>query len=674
MAQVTEVDESRKQMKRFIAVAVLFGSLNIVACNAQEPATSKAQHQAETTGSANAHEQGPANHLAGETSPYLLAHAHNPVDWYPWDEEALEKAKKENKPIFLSIGYSSCHWCHVMERESFVDKEIAAFLNEHFICIKVDREERPDIDHVYMTSLYMYNQLAGNGGGGGWPLSMFLTPEGLPFFGGTYFPARDGDRGGSSGFLSIIRNIENIWQAKPDQIRADAKVVTEYAQRELSGGDANTQVPLSADWINLALRELPKSFDALYGGFTILTSPERPKFPEPARLFFLIDVLQQDPNNAEAMKMLTVTLDRMAMGGIWDHVGGGFHRYSVDRYWRIPHFEKMLYDNGQLATVYAEAYKLTGRADYRRVAEKICGFVLSELLAEEGAFYSALDADSEGEEGKFYVWTRAEIQNVLGEEYTTFANAYGIQAAPNFEGEFYAPQYAKPFPEMARLLNVEPDAMEAALVPLRAKLLAERAKRERPLTDTKILTSWNGLMIRGLADAGRILDRPDFLEAARNAASFILDSMTSDEQRLFRTYAGGKAKLNAYLNDYAFFINGLLALHQATDEPHWLEEAKKLQAIQDQFYWDDAAGGYFFTSSDHEALLARAKDISDGAEPSGISVSAENLAWLARLSEGEQQMAYRDRAQKTLSSLSAVLQRSPTIAPRILIPLRAVTN
>ena len=612
------------------------------------------------------------NKLAGETSPYLLMHAHNPVNWYPWGEEALEKAKKENKVIFLSIGYSSCHWCHVMERESFVDAEIAAYMNEHYVCIKIDREERPDIDSIYMTSLHVYNQLSGSGRGGGWPLSMFLTPDGKPFFGGTYFPARDGDRGATTGFFTILKKVSEFWKASPAQIIKDADTITNVTKQELAGALPSANATIDAGWVTSGLRQMKTRFDEEYGGFTDLLSPERPKFPEPSNLMFLIDELNKHPDNADAKNMLVGTLDKMAMGGIWDHLGGGFHRYSVDRYWRIPHFEKMLYDNGQLATVYAEAYQLTGREDYRQIVVKLCDFVLAEMTSAEGGFYSALDADSEDEEGKFYRWTRAEIKALLtDDEYALFAKTYGIDAKPNFEGEFYAPQFAKPFPQVAKSQETKPEDLEAALVPIRTKLMTARGKRARPLTDTKILTSWNGLMIRGLADAGRILKEKKYVDAAEKAADFILSKMSDKEGKLFRTYGQGEAKLNAYLDDYAFMIDGLIALHIATGDKKWLEQADRLQQLQNKLFTDEKNGGFFFTSNDHEELLARGKDPVDGAEPSGNSVSAQNLVYLAKALDNPD---YRDRAKLTVLSASALIARAPTAAPRLLIAVRELTQ
>ena len=660
-------------------IACLVCLLSFTGCaQSTEPAEDKTQTTHEKEGHAHSKRKTP-NKLGGETSPYLLTHAYNPVDWYPWNEESLAKAKKENKPIFLSIGYSSCHWCHVMERESFMDEEIAKYMNEHFVCIKVDREERPDIDNIYMTSLHAFNRLTGSGGGGGWPLSMFMTPEGLPFFGGTYFPARDGDRGeNSTGFFTLLKGVENAWNNKNEQIRKDAEVVTRHTRQELEGVAISKTVTLDSGWTDLLTEQLQKSFDTNYGGFTNMRSPNRPKFPEPSNLFFLIDRIQNHSAETtdESRKMLTKTLDYMARGGIWDHVGGGFHRYSVDRFWHIPHYEKMLYDNGQLATTYAEAYALTKREDYREVVNGICQFVITEMTAPEKAYYSALDADSEGEEGKFYVWTREEIKEALDEtEYKLFADAYQIDETPNFEGKFYSPQYADSLLATAKRMEMEPRELDAALVPLRAKLKKIRSKRERPLTDTKILTSWNGMMIRGMADAGRILEKDTYLSSAKSAADFILNNMVAEDGRLYRTYAEGKAKLNAYLNDYAFMIDGLIALHRATSEQKWLDAALELQAQQDRLFWDEKNGGYFFTSVDHEILLARSKIVSDGAQPAGSSVSAVNLIQLSKLTQDSKlQAEFKSKSIGTVKSISGILVHSPRVAPRMMIAVRQLTE
>ena len=607
------------------------------------------------------------NRLAKETSPYLLLHAHNPVDWFPWGEEALQKAKLENKPIFLSIGYSSCHWCHVMERESFVDLEIAKLLNDHFVCVKVDREERPDIDAIYMNALQIYNQVTGNGRGGGWPLSMFLTPDCKPFFGGTYFPARDGDRGAGTGFLTLVKRVQEFWSQQPDRIRTDAETLTKLIKTELDRRQVALE-PLNTKLLVQVLDALEEQYDPQHGGFGYaVAQPQRPKFPEPSNLLFLIDRLRDERTPAadreRARTMLLGSLDGMARGGIRDHLGGGFHRYSVDRFWHIPHFEKMLYDNGQLATVYTEAYRLTERADYRRVVEELLAFVTREMTDTGGAFYSALDADSEDEEGRYYRWEKAEVDRLLtAPGRNLFAKVYGLNEEPNFEERYYVPQLHRPFAETAKELQLSDEQLEKQLAPLRKQLLEARAKRPRPLTDTKILTSWNGLMIRGFADAGRILQHPAYNANAKRAATFILENLRTSDGRLRRTYSHGQAKLNAYLDDYAFFVDGLLALYQATGEAQWLTAADELTAKQIELFWDEARGGFFFTSDDHESLIARGVDPVDGAEPAGNSVSASNLLFLAK---ERKKPEYRTKAERTMQSVAGLMTSSPSAATRM---------
>jgi uncharacterized protein YyaL (SSP411 family) len=627
-----------------LVLSLLFAAL----LPAEEPAASKPKPKH-------------TNRLAKETSPYLLQHAHNPVDWYPWGEEALAKAKKEDKLIFLSVGYSSCHWCHVMERESFLDEEIAKLMNERFVCIKVDREERPDIDTIYMTALHVYQQLAGGRRGGGWPMSMFLTPEAEPIFGGTYFPARDGDRGeGSTGFLTIVKTISDLWAKTPERIRDDAKTIAKYTKSELESRKGALTVPLDDALVASVQEALAEQYDERYGGFGFdVASPQRPKFPEPSNLVFLLDRVRRD-KDAKAKEMLVGTLEHMSLGGIRDHLGGGFHRYSVDRYWSIPHFEKMLYDNGQLASVYAQAYELTGREDFRRATIELCDFVLRELTDETGGFYAALDAESEHEEGKFYRWEKSEVEKALTpEEFTLFAFAYSLDREPNFDEKYYAPQLPRPLAELATQKKITEEELEAQLVPIRQKLFDLRAKRPRPLTDSKILTADNGLMIGGLADAGRILKEPRYVAAAEKAAEFALTKLRQPDGRLYRTYGGGQAKLNGYLNDYAFLADGLIRLYRATGNKRWLAAADEITTKQVELF-ADPSGAFYFTSSDHETLLARTKELADNAQPAGNSVAATNLIFLAvELKKPE----YLSRASKTVAATAAVMQNSPGAAP-----------
>ncbi|MBP89409.1 MAG: thioredoxin domain-containing protein [Planctomycetaceae bacterium] len=619
----------------------------------------------------------PTNRLAKETSPYLLLHAHNPVDWYPWDEEAFAKAKKEGKVIFLSVGYSSCHWCHVMERESFMDEEIAAYMNEHFVCIKVDREERPDVDSIYMTSVQVYNQVTGSGRGGGWPMSVFMTPEAKPFFGGTYLPARDGDRGTAMGFFSLLKRIQEFWGTKRDNIEQDAETITQLVKQELDGRRPQAVGELDDKVFHEAFHSLERQYDGEFGGFGFdPRNPFRPKFPEPSNLAFLINRIRSgeldDEHKVTAVKLLVGTLERMAMGGIRDHLGGGFHRYSVDRFWKIPHFEKMLYDNGQLTSVYTEAYLLTGREDFKRVVDEMLTFVQREMTDEGGAFYSALDAESEDEEGKFYRWEKEEVEKLLeADEYELFAKIYGLDEAPNFEEEYYAPQLGQSMATLAESLKLSEAELEEKLGPIRDKLLTTRNKRERPLTDTKILTSWNGLMIRGFADAGRALKNEAYVQAAARAADFVLSKLRSEDGRLLRTYGEGEAKLNAYLDDYAFLVDGLIALHKATGDEKWLTAADEVTVKQLELFWDEKEGGFFFTSGDHESLLARGRDPVDGVEPSGNSVSADNLVYLAKALDRDE---YLDKAKQAIDSVSGLLSQAPSAVPRMAIAFAAWRN
>lgn len=632
------------------------------------PAWSQDEPTAEPQGEVVSH---PPNRLVNETSPYLLKHAHNPVQWQPWDETALKQAADQNKVIFLSIGYSSCHWCHVMERESFMDDEIASFLNENFVCIKVDREERPDIDSIYMTSLNIYNQLTTGRASGGWPLSMFLTPDGRPFFGGTYFPARDGDRDGQPGFLTLARKVNEAWNTSRDRVNVDADRLTEYTRAELDGKREGDGGAIDAAWPGNCRDTLADRFDPQYGGFGFdPRNPGIPKFPESSNLFFLIDEVASGGDPDKAREMLKLSLQKMHEGGIHDHIGGGFHRYSTDRTWSIPHFEKMLYDNGQLLSVYSRAWELDPDPAYRDVAERIVEFTKREMTDPQGGFYSAIDAESEGVEGKFYRWSKPELAAVLDEEaLDTWSRVYGVSGPPNFE-EYYVPQLNRPLEEWAKQLDTDPRTLRQQLKGWNAALLDRRDQRPRPLTDYKILTGWNGLMIRGLADAGRIFDQPEYLEMAARSANFVWDNLLV-EGRLKRTSTGGKVRLPAYLDDYAFYIDGLIALHQADGNPVWLERAARLQAIQDQLFWDEENAQYFFTASDHESLLARASDPTDGAMPAGSSVVAANLVYLADQLERPELFG---RAERLVSGASGLLNDFPASAPRLLIPARELTK
>ncbi|MAR11955.1 MAG: thioredoxin domain-containing protein [Blastopirellula sp.] len=647
--------QSRARLVSIVTLLLLFG------CT--KPASQDAVAEAE--------EKSPAkpkhtNRLADETSPYLLLHAHNPVDWYPWGEEALTKAKKENKVIFLSVGYSSCHWCHVMERESFMDEEIAKFMNEHFVCIKVDREERPDVDSIYMLAVQIISKR------GGWPMSVFMTPDAKPFYGATYFPARDGDRAGSPGFLTVLKRVHELWGERGETLREDADRVTSLIKMQLDGGGPVIGGELTESISDQVQKTLQEQFDPKYGGFGFVeTEPQRPKFPEPSNLIFLVqragDTSLDAAVREQARQILTETLDHMAWGGIRDHIGGGFHRYSVDRYWRIPHFEKMLYDNGQLASVYARAYELTKRDDYRHVVEEMLTFIKREMQDQGGGFYAALDAESEGQEGKYYVWTKAELSSLLSASEMELVTAvYGLGDEPNFEEDTYAPQLSQSLADAAQTLKLTEAELHEKLVPIRAKLLTARNQRKRPLTDTKILTAWNGLMIRGFADAGRSLQHAEYIATAQRAADFVLQNLRTKDGRLLRTYSQGQAKLNAYLDDYAFFIDGLISLHQATDDKRWIDAATELMDLQIASYHDAKNGGFYFTSNDHESLIARGRNPVDGARPAGNSISARNLLYLAKHADKPE---YLNLATGAIQSSASLLQRSPAAAPMMALAL-----
>ncbi|WP_406699732.1 DUF255 domain-containing protein [Singulisphaera sp. Ch08] len=615
----------------------------------------------------------PANRLAKETSPYLLLHAHNPVDWYPWGPEAFAKAKAEKKPIFLSIGYSSCYWCHVMERECFKDPQIAKLMNQKFVCIKVDREERPDIDQIYMAALQAF-------GNGGWPMSMFLTPDGRPFYGGTYFPPKD--RNGIRGFPTVLTGVADAWRDEKAQIEESADRLTDLVRRSLAKSNENRHAPLTRALAAQGRKELAEQFDPEYGGFGF--NPEnarRPKFPEPANLVFLLDEHRREaasgagPGKKEAQEspanplaMVLKTLDQMARGGIRDQLAGGYHRYATSRYWIVPHFEKMLYDNAQLASTHLLAFELTADPRWRLEAESTFAFIARSMTAPEGGFYSAIDAETDGDEGQYYVWTREQIEKTLGAgpDYEAFAQVYGLKRESNFEKERYVLLEPRSRAEQATTLKTTPEALEATVAPLRAKLLAVRERRPAPLLDDKVLTSWNGLMIAAYADGFRILHEPMYRQAADKAADFILAKMRTPDGRLLRTYRSGRAKLGAYLEDYAFLVHGLLRLHAATGNPKRLAQARELTDRMIADFSDTKEGGFFYTADGHESLLARPKDPYDGALPSGNSVAIRNLVALASAT-GD--VRYLDQANKALDAFSSTLAQNPGALPLLVVAL-----
>lgn len=554
-----------------------------------------------------------SNRLAKEKSPYLLQHKNNPVDWYPWGEEAFEKAKGEDKPVFLSIGYSTCHWCHVMERESFEDEEVAALLNKYYVAIKVDREERPDIDHIYMTVCQAMT------GSGGWPLTVIMAPDKKPFFAGTYFPKHN--RYGRPGLMDVLEQIQEKWNSDKNEIISMGERISEAIKPQFH---ADSSGKLGEGTFNKARLTLGKNFDPDYGGFG-----NAPKFPTPHNMAFLLRHWKKT-GDQEALAMVEKTLQSMHDGGIYDHLGYGFARYSVDRIWLVPHFEKMLYDNALLAMVYLEAYQITGRELYAEVAREIFTYVLRDMTSPEGGFYSAEDADSEGEEGKFYVWKPEEIKQVLGDKTgELFCRWYDVTPKGNFEGHSILNRINASTgdfdPGMGR------DQWKKTLAEARQKLFDVREKRIHPHKDDKILTSWNGLMIAALAKGHDVLQEQKYLDAAIRAVEFILSRLRNGDGRLLARYRDGEAAYPAYIDDYAFLIWALIELYQADRRPAWLKHALELQEEQNRLFWDSAGGGYFFYGSDGEELLARPKEVYDGATPSGNSVAALNLIRLARI-------------------------------------------
>ena len=579
------------------------------------------------------------NRLINETSPYLLQHANNPVDWYPWGEEALERARSEDKPILLSIGYSACHWCHVMERESFENETIAGLMNDNFVSIKVDREERPDLDQVYMQAVQMLT------GSGGWPMTVFLTPEGKPFYGGTYFPPED--RQGMPGFPRLLTSIAEAYSTNRGEIdRVTKQLTTQMSQsNQVSQG---TSI-LTVDILHKAYSSLATNFDYQNGGFG-----NAPKFPQPMTPEFLLRYYHHG-YNPRALELVELTLEKMAYGGIYDQIGGGFHRYSTDAYWLVPHFEKMLYDNALLARLYLHTYLITGRALYRRVVEETLDYVLREMTDSSGGFYSAQDADSEGVEGKFFVWSPDEINSVMGDaDGEVFAGYYGVTGAGNFEGKNILNIRQDP-EEFAETKGLTADQLGDIINRGSKALLEVREQRIHPMRDDKVLASWNGLMLRSFAEAAAALGRPDYLAVAIKNAEFLARSMKSDG-RLLRTYRDGQAKLLGYLEDYSFVIDGLLALYEATFDLRWLDEAVTLADSMIELFWDEGIGGFYDTGSDHETLVVRPRDVFDNAQPCGGSVASDVLLRLAVFTGNND---YSAKATVPLRSLHQAMSQSP---------------
>jgi len=598
------------------------------------------------------------NRLAKETSPYLLMHAHNPTNWYAWGPEAFEKAKKEKKLIFLSIGYSSCFWCHVMERESFNNEEVAKILNDSFVCIKVDREERPDIDQIYLTALNV------QGRQGGWPLSMFLMPDGRPIVGGTYWPREDKKIDGETapGFKTILAAIRDNYKDEPKEFDKQADKIAAATARALENAlvPGLAIVPLNRDLVDRVAEELRDEFDPEYGGFG---NPNRKfrgtKFPMPPRLDFLLHYAERTKDK-KVLEHLTLTLDQMAIGGIYDQLGGGFHRYSTERTWTVPHFEKMLYDNAQLVEIYSKAYRLTKRPLYRRIVAETLAYVDREMTSPQGAIYSSQDAETEHEEGRSYVWTPKELADALPNKADLeFAKkVYVTDGNANFEGKYHILRWSKMPDEVAKDLKMTEAELFAKLDPIRKKLFDVREKREKPFRNEIALTAWSGLMIAGYAEAGRTFAEPKYLKAADRAAAFVLKHQLTKEGRLLRTYGAApgqqpKAAVNGYLEDYTCLVHGLLNLHEATKDKQWLDHAKKLTDTMLEFHGDKKSAGFYYTAHDAEKFFARSKDQHDGVISSGNSQATRNLMRLAKLT-GETK--YETEAERSFKFFAGTMK------------------
>jgi hypothetical protein len=602
-----------------------------------------------------------ANRLAGETSPYLRQHAENPVEWYPWGEEALALARRTDKPILLSVGYAACHWCHVMAHESFEDEATAAIMNREFVNIKVDREERPDIDGIYMSAIQALH------GQGGWPMTVFLTPEGKPFYGGTYYPPLP--RFGMPGFTQVLESVAAAWKTRREEIENSASGIAAHLSAA-SGPGAQSSV-LNEALLGQALEAIMNKFDSRDGGFG-----GAPKFPPSMTIEFLLRMAVQR-DDPMALHMAEHTLTKMAYGGIYDQLAGGFARYATDIKWLVPHFEKMLYDNALLARVYLHAYQITGKPLYRRILEETLDFVSRDMRHEsadrlpvgdrlpvDGGFYSSYDADSEGEEGKFYVWTADEIRQALGEDAGLFMARYGVTEGGNWEGKNIL-QVAAEIPALAERFGLAEEesaadfaASRLRLEAARLKLRRERAQRVWPGLDDKVLTAWNGLMMAAFAEAGRVLDRPDYLQIAIENARFLEQNLRAENGRLLRTWkAGSPARLNAYLEDYAYLADGLLALYQATFDPYWFEWAQALAGQMLSYFRDAQAAGFYDTSADHEELLYRPKEWQDNATPSGNAMAAQVFLKLSLITGDA---SYWDIALESISEVTGYLARFPT--------------
>ena len=582
------------------------------------------------------------NHLINENSPYLLQHANNPVDWYPWGEAALTRAKTENKPIFLSIGYAACHWCHVMAHESFENTETAALMNDNFVNIKVDREERPDLDSIYMQATVAMT------GSGGWPMSVFLTPDLRPFYTGTYFPPVR--RYNMPAFKDVLLSLAKAWQDDRGEINRVGDQILHHIQLQSETQPGEEKNAFTRQTLEAITKSIIKSYDWSYGGWG-----SAPKFPQPMAIEYLLRCSSTDsPQREQILNVSQHVLNVMSRGGMYDVVGGGFSRYSVDNFWRTPHFEKMLYDNAQLALVYLHGYLVTGEVKYRRVCEETLDFILREMTHPGGGFYSSLDADSEGEEGKFYVWTQAEIQSILGSDFEFFKAAYGITPQGNWEGKTIL-QRALDDSSLATHFKMDPEIIPLKLADCHSKLLIARNMRIRPGNDDKVLVMWNALALSAFAEAGRYLNRKDYLDIAIRNAHFLMDNLYINE-RLSRSWRDGQAKHNAYLEDHAGLIHAMLVLYQSDPNPTWYAIALKL-ADEMVVHFSDPNGGFFDTRDDHETLLVRPKDIQDNATPSGNALAATALLELAAFGDRTE---WRSLAEDMLAFINTAVLRYPT--------------
>ncbi len=581
------------------------------------------------------HSQTP-NRLINEKSPYLLQHAYNPVNWFPWSEEAFHKASNEDKPIFLSIGYSTCHWCHVMERESFENYEVASLLNEHYVSIKVDREERPDLDHIYMLTCQIIN------GNGGWPLSLFLTPDKEPFYAGTYFPRTS--KYGRIGFVDLLKSISATWVSKKDQISANANQIMDYLKNAVP---ASSQLASTNKLLQKTFAHFSSRFDSEFGGFG-----EKPKFPSPHNLMFLLRYSNSSSND-EALQMVVKTLNAMRLGGIYDQIGFGFHRYSTDREWLVPHFEKMLYDQAMMIRIYTEAYQLTKDKLYKQTAEEIISYVLRDMTSNEGAFYTAEDADSEGVEGKFYTWEFDEIKSLLNKENLELdLSCFNIRSEGNYLDESSHTLNGFNIPHLKESAILENETTQKIL----SILHKYREKRIRPLKDQKVLTDLNGMMISSLAFAGKVFRNESYIQIAERAASFVKNNLYTNKNNLLHRYMDGEAIQAGFIDDYAYMIWGMLELFQSTMNTEYLQNAINLMNVAIKIFWDDENGGFFFTSEENEPLLLRSKEYYDGAIPSGNSVMAYSLNKLSSLTFDSK---YDDYYFKLVSSNGEILNKSP---------------